>query len=901
MRRAKTTGGGASSGRLLSIILRRSLALILASIALPAAAARFDFDTTPGRLQKDVVPSFYGLAFEVDPDADGFGGRARIDVQVRRPVTSITVNALDLQPVAARLQGPDGGERALAVTDDAARGQWRLGWAGEAPLAAGRYTLLIEYRGKVERTGQGLFRVDYTAEGRPARMLATQLQPTQARRLFPGFDEPSFRAAFEIEAVIDARLQAVSNMPVVAETPLAGGRKAVRFARTPSMPTYLVALAVGDFDALEDRHGDLPLRILTARGRGHEARYAMDVTKRTLDWFAEYFGRPYMLPKLDQIAVPGVRGGAMEDWGAISYNENLLLFDEHRSPPRRRETISYLVAHEIAHQWFGNLVTAAWWDHIWLNEAFATWVAEKAVNALNPAWQAALRKRLELEEAMARDAGAATRAMDAPPTSESGIFEVFDEITYQKGGAVLGMFESYLGADVFRDGLRRYLQAHAYSNATADDLWFHLSQAAGRDVKPMIGRWTAQPGVPLVVARTTCRGGRTVVDLEQQRFAGYGIRPDDGARWPVPLRVRAGTRVEQVLHAGDPVRLSFTGCAAVSANADDLGYYRVQYDRGNMARLRAAFADLPAAERSGLVADTFALVRAGRAPLAEYRALLALMPREPEGPIWQLVIGHLEYLDEAFAGTAAQRTLRAQARSLLAPKLAQLGWRPLAGEPAGTLRLRDALIGALGRFDDAAVIAQARRLYAGAADGAPVEPSIRAGVVRTVARHADDGTFEDLRAKLKGAGNQEDTYLYGGALIGVRKPALVMQLLALTLTDEWPPGSAAWYAAEVGGASGQPQLAQPFVERHFDALARKASAWSRSWLLPRAFAGYNSGERADELLAAQRRLLGDDAMGPAEQVAVAIREKAGLRAREAGRFAAAQTKRRPTTSPRRPS
>jgi aminopeptidase N len=901
MRWAKTTRGVAGDGRPLLTALRLALLLLLAGAATQAAAARFDFETTPGRLPKDVVPSSYGLTFDVDPAADGFSGRARIEIEVRRPLSSITINALNLQPLAARLQEPDGGERVLAVTDEAARGQWRLGWTGEAPLAAGRYTLHIEYRGRIERTGQGLFRVDYTVEGKPARMLATQLQPTQARRLFPGFDEPSFRAAFEIEAVVDARLQAVSNMPVVAETPLAGGRKTVRFARTPSMPTYLVALAVGDFDALEDRHGEVPLRILTARGRGHEARYAMEVTKQVLGWFAEYFGRPYMLPKLDQIAVPGVRGGAMEDWGAISYNENLLLFDERRSPPRQRETISYLVAHEIAHQWFGNLVTAAWWDHIWLNEAFATWVADKAVNELNPVWKAALRKRLYLEEALARDAGAATRAMDAPPASETGIFEVFDEITYQKGGAVLGMFEAYLGAGVFRDGLRRYLQAHAYSNATADDLWLHLSRAAGQDLTPMIGRWTAQPGVPLIVARTTCRGGRTVVDLEQQRLAGHGTRPDFGARWPVPLRVSAGTTSEQVVLWREPAQLSFAGCVAVVANADDLGYYRVQYDRGNLARLRAAFAGLPAAERSGLIADTFALVRAGRVPLAEYRALLALMPREPEGAIWQQVIGHLEYLDEAFAGTAAQRPLRTQARALLAPKLAQLGWRSLAGEPAGTLRLRDALIDALGRFDDTAVIAQARRLYSGEAEGTPIEPSIRDGVVRTVARHADDATFENLRAKLKGAGNQEDSYLYGGALIGVRKPVLVARLLALTLGDEWPPGSAAWYAREVGSASGQTRLAQEFVVRNFAALAARASAWSRAWLLPRAFAGYNRGERADALLVAQRRLLGDDAMGPAEQVAAAIREKAGLRAREAARFAAVQTKGRPPTSPRRPS
>jgi aminopeptidase N len=655
------------------------------------------------------------------------------------------------------------------------------------------------------------------------------------------------------------------------------------------MPTYLVAVAVGDFDVLEDHLGALPLRIFTARGRKHEATYAMEVTKQLLAWFAEYFGRPFMLPKLDQLAVPGVRGGAMEDWGLVSYNENLLLFDERRSPPRQRETIFNLVGHELAHQWFGNLVTAAWWDHIWLNEAFATWIADKAMNDLNPGWRAALRKRLHLESALARDAGTATRAMDAPPSSETGIFEVFDEITYQKGGAVLGMFEAHLGPDVFRDGLRRYLHAHAYSSATADDLWFHLSQAAGRDLTPMIGRWTAQAGVPLVMVRTACRGGRTLVHLEQQRFAGFGTPPDFGARWPIPVIVSAGGKSQRVVLWRDPQRLSFGGCVPVIANGADLGYYRVHYDRGNLVRLRAGYSELPAPERSGLVADTFALVRAGRAPLAEYRSLLAGMSREPEGAIWQQVIEHLEFLDDAFAGTPAQAAFRAEARALLAPKLAQLGWQPLASDSTSALRLRSALIDALGRFDDRATIEAARHRYAGEANGAPVEPSIRAGVVRTVARHADASTFEELRAKLKAASNQEENYLYGGALISVRHPALVARVLALTLTDEWPPGSASWYARNVGNASGQVQLAQEFVVRHFDVLSNKASAWSRPWLLPGAFEGYNTDDRAAELLAVQRRLLGEDAMDPAEQVAVAIREKAGLSRREAGAFNTAKT------------
>ena len=236
------------------------------------------------------------------------------------------------------------------------------------------------------------------------------------------------------------------------------------------MPTYLVALAVGEFDALSDSFDGIALRILTAPGRADEARYAMEVTKQLLGYYRDYFGVPYMLPKLDQLAIPGVRGGAMEDWGAISYNENLLLYDPRRSPPRQQQLVFTIVAHEIAHQWFGNLVTAAWWDDIWLNEAFATWMQNKTLAHFHPEWNSRTRERLNREEALALDAGKATRAVADPPAHEIGIFEVFDDITYQKGGAVLGMFEAQIGEEVFRDGLRNYMVAHRYSNATADDL-----------------------------------------------------------------------------------------------------------------------------------------------------------------------------------------------------------------------------------------------------------------------------------------------------------------------------------------------------------------------------------------------------------------------------------------------
>ena len=855
--------------------------------AAPAPAARFDFDSTPGRLPKDVVPAHYTLRFDLDPARDTFSGRADIDLTVRRPTSAIVLQATELDATQATLSDQSGASRDVVITPERDSGMWRIGWKSGEPIPPGRWRLSIDYRGKVETRGQGLFRVEYRTAGRdsPRRMLATQLEPTHARAVFPSFDEPAFRATFDIVITAPAGFEAVSNMPVVRQSVLADGRRETAFARSPSMPTYLVALAVGEFEALTDSFDGIALRILTAPGRSHEARYAMEVTKQLLAYFRDYFGVPYMLPKLDQLAIPGVRGGAMEDWGAISYNENLLLFDPTRSAPRQQQLIFAIVAHEIAHQWFGNLVTAAWWDDIWLNEAFATWMQNKALAHFNPKWSSRVRERLSREEALALDAGKATRAVADPPAHESNIFEVFDDITYDKGGAVLGMFEAQVGEDVFRDGLRRYMSAHRYSNATADDLWYHLSQASGTDLNPIIGGWIRQRGFPLLKVTTDCKDSLTRVELSQERFTSTRTS-ELAAMWQVPVVVHAGGNVKRLILGQAPQQVDFPGCVPVVANGGDTGYYRVQYDAANMARLRAAYSVLPATERIGLVADTMALARSGRIEFAEYFRLLDAMRDEREGAVWQQVIENLVYLDDVFAGTPTQESVRAYGRSLLRPVMSRLGWQPQPGEDAGTLRVRASLIDALGRFDDADTTARAKAMFAAytATPSVPIEPSIRQGVVRTAARTADPATFESLRRLLKEASNQEDNYLYGGAMVLVRDPQLVQRILELGLTDEWPPGSASWYMRNVGFHSGHSRLARDFIVQNFKAVEAKASRAGRAWILPAAFTGFNEKKEADALLATQRRLLGEQSMAPAEQIAEVIREKASVREREEKRL-----------------
>lgn len=865
------------------------VALLATAAAVASAGERFDFDRTGGRLPKDVWPGLVTLALDLDPARSTFIGSVQIDVELRKPVDAIVLNADQLVATQARLIDAAGRERALAVTPDAERQQWRLTTEPAGPIAAGRYVVAIDYTGRVGNAGEGLFQVNYKLAGTPEvqRMLATQLEPAHARRVFPGFDEPAFRARFALSVTAPARYGVVSNMPAL-EDRVEAGRRHVHFATTPSMPSYLFAVAVGEFDALEDEQDGVKLRILTAKGKREQAAYAMQATKQVLRYYADYFGVPYMLPKLDQLAVPGVRDGAMEDWGLISYTEDDLLFDPAHTAPAAQRGIYSTVAHEVAHQWFGNYVTAGWWDDIWLNEAFATWMADKVSDHFNPQWNLKLRSRVATEKAMLRDAGAATRPITMPIASEDQFFGVFDEITYEKGGAVLTMFEGALGPEAFRDGLRRYMRAHAYGNATAGDLWFHLSQAARRDVTGQIAGWIEQPGFPLLTVATRCVDGRTEVSLRQQRYSDDPARPAPG-RWQVPVQLAVGGETRSLMLTGETMTERFDdGCAApVRANAGDGGYFRVQYDGAAFARLRAAFAGLPAGDRIGLLADTYALAESGRIPFIDYLSLVAGGSAGRGASEWRGIVERLTALDLALRDTPAQPALRAWSRRLLAPELARLSWTPGASDDSQTLSLRADLIDALGRFDDAPTLARARALEAERPDGAAMPPSLRDAVVNTVARYADEATFERLRAALKAATRAEDAWQLRGALTLVRDPKLVARLQALALTDEWEPARAAWMASAVGPRSGVAEPAYRFVEANFAALAAKDSDAGRPWLLPRAAGAFNEVARADELLASQQRLLGEPGRPEAQQAAADIHRRAGIRQREGERLAGA--------------
>ena len=525
----------------------RFLALItvLASCLGAHAAEPYSFAATPGMLPKTVVPLHYAVELTPDIGAATFAGVVTIDIEVREATDALVLNALDMQIAEATLIRSPALAAQIALDPAAQTASLRF----PQTLPPGPHKLRIAYSGRINPFGRGLFFVDYpVADGRK-RMLATHLEPSDARRIFPCWDEPAFKATFATTVTVPEAFLAVSNMPPVREEPAGPGLKRVEFAATPKMSSYLFVLAAGELERLSADADGVTVSVVATAGKAEQGRYALDSAIRLLRYFNDYFGTAYPLPKLDLIALPGGFSGAMENWGGITFFESRLLFDPRTNPEFAQRGIFAILAHEIAHQWFGNLVTMAWWEDLWLNEGFATWMDAKATQALNPSWPVWLDGSGGKQWTMKQDARPTTHAIQHPVRDQSEVLSVFDAITYTKGRAIIRQLEAYLGEDAFRTGIRAYMQAHRYSNATTADLWRALETASGKPVAEIAAGFTEQPGLPLIVSEAACAGDRTQLTLRQERLS---LRDATAHReqWSVPVAYAAvgkSATVENVL------------------------------------------------------------------------------------------------------------------------------------------------------------------------------------------------------------------------------------------------------------------------------------------------------------------------------------------------------------------
>ncbi|MBV9440020.1 MAG: M1 family metallopeptidase, partial [Candidatus Eremiobacteraeota bacterium] len=656
--------------------LRLAATLALAVGAVLAAPtyveAGFSFDSAPGRLPKDVIPLDYRIALVPDLQQRTLAGRETVVLSVRRATSRLQFNTLNetLRDVQV-----DGGAPARLVTDNA-RQLTTLSLA--RPLPPGRHTLALAYSATIEAAPQGLFAQQYRdSTGRLGVMLSTQFEATDARRMFPCWDEPAFRATYQLSVTLPKEWAAVSNMPLASRV-VSGTSAVFTFRRTPKMSSYLLELSAGDLRHLTAVSGGVQHGVWTVRGRQEQGRYALANSQQILADYDSYFGLGYPLPKLDSIAVPGGFGGAMENWGAITYNERILLLSAD-APPRARTTIFSVQAHEMAHQWFGDLVTAAWWDDIWLNESFASWMATKETALRNPSWEWLEGADESKEAAMNADARLVSHPIQQHVENELEAEAAFDsEITYDKGEAILRMLESYVGPDTFRDAMRRYIRRHAYSNAASADLWDALGATSGKDIAAIARAWTEQAGFPLVSVTASCdASGNRTVTFAQHRFL---LRPSDAhltERWAIPIMLRSGAEA-----TAEPVLLRDEGQTAaagrcgdpLSANAGGTGFYRVAYDADTTAANIAAFPALPDADKIALLDDRWALAKAGGEPLSDYMALAAKLGNDLDARAWQQVSDALATLEHDMQGSAHYDEFTAYARALMLPAYLALGW-----------------------------------------------------------------------------------------------------------------------------------------------------------------------------------------------------------------------------------
>ncbi len=872
--------------------------VLVATLPSAWSQARFDFDKTPGNLPKTVVPSRYALTLNLDPALDTFQGHEEITLRVRAATKSVVLHAKEL--VASKVELVQGGVvRELRSSAGPFSQSWSLDPTDGAPIGPGAYTLRIDYTGKVNAQAYGIFHANYKLDGKPARMLSTQLEATDARGVFPSFDEPSFRAVFDITLRTPKEMEVAANMPEASSR--AEGESVVHhFKPTPPMPSYLVAFVVGHFDVSSGQADGIPIRVLTAPGKREQGSYALKVNELVVPYYNQYFGIKYALPKLDVIAVPSTMQGAMENWGLITYTETALLYDPAKSNPRTQRAVFGVVAHETAHQWFGNLVTAASWEEIWLNEAFATWMANKATLKFNPEWHTDLDGRAAIDGVMASDVGSATRAIRSGPVSEAAVFDAFDGITYVKGGAVLSMVEQWLGPDVFRAGLGSYMRERKFSNATGADLWYHMSKASKRDVLALTKSWTDQPGYPLVSVVATCDNGTTHVDVSQRRMTdGVSDAPAKEAlapTWRVPMQLSRDADRSTVLLTSATQRFDLKGCSAapVVANAGGIGYYRVAYDAAGSEALMKAFVTLDPRDQVTLLSDTFALAQAGQIPMARWLALVAQVPKV-DGParstLMDFAANGFAFLDTAFADASVpspspmQKSIRASARAVFAPELARVGWVDRPGDDSQTLKQRGALIERLSRFDDQPTIDQALKLFdADQAGTAPLPGSIRASVLMSAGMHGGPQRFDQLLARLKSANGEEERVTDAVALAGTPDEHRVRMLLDGSLTNISTPNINMMLPMFISERSARGSMVYDYLVQHWDEYLKLSSGGfgGRYRMLPAASSHFNETQRADRLLADQQRFNGADGALPAGRAASRIRLLAAVRQREAG-------------------
>ncbi|KAI8320932.1 aminopeptidase [Martensiomyces pterosporus] len=759
-------------------------------------------------LPTNVTPVHYDLLLAPDLDALTYTGQVSIKVRINESTDKIVLHSNELEIEGAVLSSTDlqPAESLTASSITLVKDDETAHLAFAQPLPSGiDATLKIKFRGILNDLMVGFYRSKYTdAEGNTRNMATTQFEPTDARRAFPCWDEPMQKATFNVTLRVKEELTALSNMDVATTESVGGGLKEVSFNTTPIMSTYLLAFIVGELDYIESetsgKHNGrpIPCRVYTAPGKSEKGRFALNVAVQVLEYFADVFGIAYPLPKLDQVAISDFEAGAMENWGLITYREVALLVDEATTSSRAKQQVAYVVSHELAHQWFGNLVTMEWWSELWLNEGFATWVGTLAVDHVFPEYHIWTQFLVDdLQRALALDSLRSSHPIQVPVRRSSEISQIFDAISYSKGGSAIRMLSSYIGLDSFFKGVRAYLQKHKYANASTENLWNALSEASGVDVTKFMALWTQTIGYPLLTV--TEEEGGAAIRVRQNRYlsAGGVTDAEDQTLWWVPLGIDTsdsrGQRTSDVLTEREAtVAVPVAASKWYKLNRDTVGIYRVKYPASAVANLATAIAngELSVNDRIGVIADAASLASSGDSSTSDFLTFLKAYSNETEFVVWQEIVLRLDTLQSVWASEDEEvhEKFRALSRTLFSPLVKHLGW-DAAGPNEDSLvsRLRALAIRAAGFAGDEEVISETQRRFSEFFNGNKsvfTTDTLRVAFSVAVRKGGRD-EFDKVKGYYLDPANPVDQQLAALSSLGfTTDPALIEELLEFALTDE---------------------------------------------------------------------------------------------------------------------
>jgi aminopeptidase N len=778
---------------------------------------------TAQRLPEVARPENYKLTFTPDVEKATFQGDETISIRVLKPTSEITLNAVDIDFQDVSITS-GGATQKAKVTPQKENEMVVL--EVEKPLAAGPASIRITYTGILNSEMRGLY-LGKDDHGR--KYAASQFEATDARRAFPSFDEPDYKATFDITAVADKDLVAISNQKVLSDAAGPGDKHTVKFATTAKMSSYLAALVVGNFEYIEGEADGIPIRVYSTPGKKEMGKFALESAQHILTYYDKYFGIKYPYGKLDLIGLPDFSAGAMENTGCITFREVILLIDEQHGSIDLKKEIASVIAHEMAHQWFGDLVTMKWWDDIWLNEGFATWMSSKPVQAWKPEWNFNLDDASQSGNTMNVDSLASTRPIHQAAETPAQIQELFDGIAYGKTAAVLRMLEAYLGEETFRAGVNAYLSQHQYANATADDFWGAQAKSSKKPIDKIMPTFVKQPGVPILNVKAQCAGDTTKVTLAQQRYftdrAKFESPGDQLWEIPVCLKGSAGASAQKCeLVAKKEETISLPGCSTwVLANANATGYYRAGY-QPEMVKALASDAEkkLTPAERISLQADIWASVRVGREPVGDYLAFAQGIQADRNRAVLETTLGRLNYIGQYLVNDADRESFRAWLRQLLAPAFAEVGWEPKPGETDEQKTLRGRLFGSLGHdARDPQVLAQARTIADKFIDDpTSVDRELAGGAFGLAALNGDPAFYDKIMGALKNAKTPEEYYGYLFTLAQFSDPKLLQRTLDFAISPDVRSQDALQLIGSVIQNPVGEKLAWDFVQTHWDAVAK---------------------------------------------------------------------------------